>query len=276
MLLANFVIGSTVESALFALVNNFFFVPTRKMPPLFYKTISPPIFGLNSESEIWTKINLNLGLLSKRISFEDASTIRIVDDKLKIATSNTTFSYHFNKLFIFDPTGIQTDNKIAHTKEKTFCVIDDFELSVLGPKKQSLDPIIREGGFVNQLHFYSSDRVDGSDYITDCVAESELTEKELNCFDYSDTMVRFVVERHLTSLGVHGNLMKLYNNGKPKYRKPKVVHVKRFCFEKDNNIYEDTEKVKFLNLKIGEIIEKSAKGKELSRYHSIDWLGKLF
>ena len=116
--------------------------------------------------------------------------------------------------------------------------------------------MISNSNFAKELHFYSSDRVDGSNYITDCVIESELTQDQINSFDYSDSMARFVVERHLTSLGVHGRFMKYYDSGKPKYRKPKVTHVKRLVFEKDNNKYKNTNKIKFIDLSLGEIIEK--------------------
>ena len=143
---------------------------------------------------------------------------------------------------------------------KTYRVIDDFELSVLGPKRYELDPLCYSTSLVKELHFYCSGRVDGSDYITDCVTESELTQEQINSIDYSDSMVRFVVERHLTSLGVYGRLMKYYDSGKPKYRKPKVVHAKRLAYEKDNNLYKDSDKIVFLDKSLGEIIEESTEG----------------
>ena len=133
----------------------------------------------------------------------------------------------------------------------------DFELSVLGPKRKTLESIVRPLGFCKELHFYCSDRVDGADFITDCVVESELTLQELSSFDYSDSMVRFFVKRYLTDIGVNGRFMKYYKNGNPKFRKPRVTHVRRVVIERDNNIYRDTENVKFKNLSIEDIIEES-------------------
>ena len=130
----------------------------------------------------------------------------------------------------------------------------------MGEKRYNLKPIIRKAGFASRLHFYSSDRVDGSNFITDCVVQSQLTQDQLNSFDYSDTMARFVVERHLNSIGVYGRAMAKYKSGKIKYRKPKVSHMKRWVREQDNNVYEESESVKFLNLSLGKIIEKSTKG----------------
>ncbi len=257
MLLTGLVLGSTIEAAYYALVNEYHFIPTRMTPIMFYEKSDVSLFGLEKTSEIWNKLNLMIGLLSKRIAFDHTSSIRIVDDVIRITTGNLTFKYQFEKLFIFDPTGVQIENEIQTPKPKSFVVFDDFELSVLGPKRYELEPITKGSGFARELHFYCSDRVDGADFITDCVVESELSHEQISSFEYSDSMARFVVERHLTSVGVYGRFMKYYNNGKPKYRKPKVVHVKRVSYEKDNNEYRDTENVKFLDLSLRQIIEES-------------------
>ena len=249
MLLDKVVIGSTIESAYYAIINDCFFVPTRQSPALFYRE--------NVES--WPKLNTMLGLLSKLIAFEKTETIRIIDNQLKITAENITYKYKFEKCYVFDPTGVQLDNQVVEPHPKTFLVIDDFELSTLGKHKFEITPVTGESGFAKEIHFYSSSRVDGASYITDCVVESTLTEEQIKDFDFSDTMARFVVERHLTSVGVYGTFMTYYKNGSPKYRKPKVKHVNRFIYPKDNNIYADTEWVKMKNLSMEEIVEE---GKE--------------
>tara|TARA_A100000172_G_C2973805_1_gene86867 strand:- start:12 stop:554 length:543 start_codon:yes stop_codon:yes gene_type:complete len=179
---------------------------------------------------------------------------------IRVTTGNTVFKYAFEKLFVFNASGIELENDIRLAKDKTFIVYDDFELSILGPRRYELPALVENRDFAKSLHFYCSGRVDGSDFITDCVVESELTQEQLNLFDYSDSIVRFVVERHLKSIGVQGRFMKNYESGKPKYRKPKVVHVRRLSYQKDNNVYVDTENIKFLNKSLGEIIEESSKG----------------
>ncbi len=257
MLLTGVVIGSTVEAAYYALVNDHHFIPTRKIPPMFYEILTTPILGTPSTPEAWSKLNLMLGLLSKKIATSEAQTIRIDEDVVKITVGITTFKYTFENIFIFDPTGVSFENEIKLAKEKTYLVLDDFELSVLGPKRKALESIVRSLGFCKELHFYCSDRVDGADFITDCVVESELTLQELSSFDYSDSMVRFFVKRYLTDIGVNGRFMKYYKNGNPKFRKPRVTHVRRVVIERDNNIYRDTENVKFKNLSIEDIIEES-------------------
>lgn len=260
MLLSSLVIGSTVESALYALVNEHYFLPTRQMPAMFYNKLEVPLFGFDNEREAWTRLNFMLGLLSKRIAFDDTSNIRVSEEEVRITAGITTFKYQFDRVYVFDTTNIKIENETLETREKTFVVIDDFELSTLGPKRYELPCITGQTGPARELHYYSSDRVDGASYITDCVVESELTQEQLSSFDYSDSMIRFVVERHLTSVGVHGIFMEYYNSGKPKYRKPKVTHVKRLVFERDNNVYKDTEKVKIVRKSLGEILEESTEG----------------
>ena len=230
MLLSKVVIGSTIESAYYALMNDCYFIPTRQSPPLFYR----------ENIQTWPKLNNMLGLLSKRIAFENVETIRIQENQLKITAQNTTYKYSFEKCFVFDTTDVQLENQVIKTKPKTFLVIDDFELSTLGEHRFEIPPVTGQSGFAREIHFYSSDRVDGASYITDCVVESLLTEDQINDFDFSDTMARFVVERYLTSVGIYGTFMTYYKNGNPKYRKPKVKHVKRLTFPQDNNTYADT------------------------------------
>ena len=260
MLLKGVVIGSTCAAAYYALVNGYYFVPTRKTPPVFYRRLERPLLGTAVEADAWNKVNIRLGLSSKRLSLGEQASIRVSEEQLKIVCENVTFRYEFETVYVFDPSGIVLENEVRAPHPRTFTVFDDFELSSLGPKKYELPSVTGSSGLVKEMHFYCSDRVDGANFITDCVTESELTHEQLNSFDYSDSMIRFIVKRHLTSVGVHGIFMKYYDSGKPKYRKPKVVHVRRLVFERDNNIYKDTVRVKFLNLSLKEIDEISTKG----------------
>ena len=76
----------------------------------------------------------------------------------------------------------------------------------------------------------------------------------MNDFEYSDSMVKFVIERYLHAIGIHGNFMNFYKNGSPKYRKPKVTHNRRVVIEREQNIYEDSDLVKFKNMSLEEVI----------------------
>ena len=226
---------------------------------MFFRELEVPLLGMKIESDAWNKLNLILGLLSKRIAFEVPIKIKVSENTLKISDDNTVFKYNFQKLYVFDPTGVSLENKIFKANKKTYTILDDFELSTLGPKRYSLQSISKGNSYLKEMHFYSSDRVDGSDFITDCVVESELDENQIKMFDYSDTAIRFEVERHLQKIGVKGRFMKRYKSGKVKYRKPKVVHARRIIAERDNNIYESTKTVQVINPTLRQIIEESSK-----------------
>jgi hypothetical protein len=255
MLLNKVVVGSTVESALYAMLTDSYLIDRYPGPPLFYKRLSTPIFASISRSEVYTKLALMISLLGKRLPVSDNDSVRVRDKELRVISENSTFKYTFNSMCIFDSTGIDLENEVSTVRDKTFLVFDDFELSVLGKKKELIQPIDGREGFVKELHFYCSNRVDGANYVTDCVSESELTQEQLYLFDYSDTMARFVIERHLQGLEIKGSFMKYYKNGTPKYRKPNVKHVKRIVREKDNNLYKDSENIKFVNFTLEELID---------------------
>jgi len=192
------------------------------------------------------------------LNYEDYSTIRIRDNQIKISSPAGLVKYEFGSCDIFDPTGIDLENEIVKPSPSVFTVYDDFELSNLGGKHIFLEPKISDEKLTKEIHYYTSERVDGAHYVTDCVSKSILTREQLNDFEYSDSMARFAIERHLTSIGIYGNFMEYYKNGSPKYRKPKVVHRSRTVREKVMNKFRDSERVKFLKLELESIFHESS------------------
>ena len=254
MFLDNVVIGSDISAALYSVVNDKYFLSTTSRPPLFCEHSPISLFGSTRSDIIWSRTILILALQGKLVSHEEIENIKISDEEIKIATPSGAWKYSFNLCEIFDPTGTRIENSIVQPIEPSYTVYDDFELSRLGSKHQYLQPYSKPSEtLVKRVDFYTSSRVDGANYVTDCLTKSKLTENQLNDFEYSDTMARFCVERILESMGVYGNFMNFYKSGSPKYRKPKVVHKKRVIIKKDNNIYLDSEKIKFLEINIPEI-----------------------
>ena len=258
MFLNSVVVGNTVESIFYAFSHQYYHISIRQDPPMFYRELTVPILGYKTESNAWNRLNFMMGLLGLRSSFEHFDTVRIENNKIKISEQGSSYQYEFENCFIFDPTNIKHENNVLEAKESTFLVLDDFELARLGDKKDSIPNFYKDRSFVNQAHFYTSDRIDGASFVSDCVAESVLKKEQLYDFDYSDSMVKFVIQRYLESVGVHGTFMNFYKNGSPKYRKPTVKHVKRLVFEKDNNLYQDSDSVKFLNMTLEEIIDEAS------------------
>ena len=257
MLLENVVIGSNVESAIYALMNDYYFVNVREHMQPFYRNITK-----------WSRVILELGLSGRLLSYDECPRVRVENNEIKITSDSRLYKYCFKTCYILDPTRVRHENEIIQTKDKTFLVLDDFELSQLGKNIESISNLSEDSDFSKKIFFYTSDRVDGANYITDCVVESTLTQEQLNNFDYSDTMVKFVVERYLKSQNINGVFMNLYKNGTPKYRKPIVKHVKRLIIEQDNNTYKDSKTVKF---KVQDINEFKPQRTPLSRYYTDLW-----
>ncbi len=245
-----------MESMFYALTRDAHYIATPRPPLLFYKKLQVPLFGCETEPKAWSRLSLLLGLRGKLLAFEKIDNIRIIEDNIKISYQSSLYSTRFKKCEIFDPTGISHDNETVTVLPETYRVIDDFELRNIGRSTKEIESMTCEDQFLSEIHFYTSDRVDGATYVTDCVSESSLTLDQIHDFDYSDTIAKFIVKRYLETAGVHGTKAGTYKSGKTKYRKPVVKHVKRFTFRMDNNIYKDSESVKFIRKDLKEIVDE--------------------
>lgn len=240
----------------YALTRDAYYIATPRIPLLFYKRLQVPLFGCDTEPKAWTRLSLMLGLKGKLLAFEGIENIRIAEDCIKISYQNNLYKAQFNKCEIFDPTDISHENETAKALPETYRVIDDFELKNMGRNTKSINSMVCEDQFLSEIHFYTSDRVDGATYITDCVSESILSSDQIHDFDYSDTIAKFIVKRYLETAGVYGTNAGTYKSGKTKYRKPVVKHVKRIASRIDNNIYKDSELVRFIRKDLKEIIDE--------------------
>ena len=259
MLLNKVVIGSNIESMVYALVSDAYFAPNLNFGPLFYEELDFKILGSYRGDYTWSRLQMIMGLTGKLLNYENLKNIKISGDTIKFVFGSSQISkYKFGSCEIFDTTGVDLENPIVRYIPSRYRVYDDYEISILGGKHSYLEPKISDDELAKEIHYYTSDRVDGANYVTDCVAESFLTKEQLNSFEYSDSLARFCVLRHLESIGVYGSFMKMYKNGKPKYRKPKVVHKRRVVLEKEQNIYKNTKNVKIVNYSMKEIF--SAEG----------------
>tara|TARA_B100000927_G_scaffold187432_2_gene150919 strand:+ start:57 stop:845 length:789 start_codon:yes stop_codon:yes gene_type:complete len=245
MFLREIVVGNCIESIIYAFNRECYYLATNNQLPVFYEKMQMRVLGSSRQDYTWCRFLLMLALQGKVLSSGQRGTIKITEDKISLINEGTRIDYSFNTCYIFDPTGLSLENEIIETKDESYKVFDDFEISRLGSKHRSLPAKSSTDTLASQIHYYISDRVDGANYITDCLVESRLSKEQLNSFDYSDTMARFSIQRHLESIGVYGNFMKFYKNGNPKYRKPKIIHKSRTVQKRDNNRYLDSKKVKF-------------------------------
>jgi len=93
--------------------------------------------------------------------------------------------------------------------------------------KHDIDYIESDDDFVKEIWFYSSDRIDGKTPVKDACVVSHLTEKELEDFDFSETMARFKAVSEMEARGMKGKYNGLGPNGKPKHYKFRTTCIGR-------------------------------------------------
>ena len=257
MLLKGVVIGYSLESALYALINGHYHIQSYDFCPLFFEECNDfSLFGTKNKKQIWQRIKLYLGILSHGLDYPDVKQIRIQGNTIKIFDDNLLGEFEFEKCYIFETLNISHENDIIDTKQEIYKVIDDFKVTRLGRSTTHIDPVFTEDKLVSQAHFYNSLRVDGAKYVTDALTVSHLTRDQLYDFDYSDTMAGFKLKKTLNDLGYIGLKEKdkyKYKNGTDKYKKITLEHLKRYIIPLDQNTYKDNSKVKFINLSASDI-----------------------
>ncbi len=258
MLLERVVIGSSLESILFAFLTDSYFIPTCDSGPIFYRQIKNNLFPELREDFSWSRLQLCLSLSGKLLNYEGIEWVKLEGTSIKISSKEGKHKYKFTECTVFEMSKVQVENPILEMREESFVVYDDFQISNLGGKHSWLQPKFCNNNLAKKIHYYISDRVPGAKYVTDCVTESHVTSRNKDSFEFSHSMARFAVEHHLKEIGIKGTFMNYYKNGTAKFRKPKVVHKKRFLFRVDNNIYQDSETVKFKKMSIMEILSAAS------------------
>ena len=249
MLLSDVVIGHSLESALFAYYNQYYFIPSDNFQPLFFEEcLDFSLFGTNNKRSIYDNVKDLLGFLSLNLDYPDLQQIRIQGDQIKLFNDNLLIDFQFEKCYICDTTNIAHENDVLTPGEETYRVIDDFKVNKMGMDTLHVDPVFTEDKLLAEVYFYNSLRVDGTKYVTDIVTVSNLSKQDLYDFDYSDTIATFKLRDTLNKMGYYGLVDKtVYKNGKNKIRKIVLEHLKRYVLPVDNNTYKDTESVKFID-----------------------------
>ena len=258
MFLEKVVIGNSIESHLYAFFNDCYHIANTNFSPLFFENLDFKLFGTTNCKEIWTRLNIISGFLGLNLNTESSVQIKIAGNIIKIIADNSLNKYSFNKCFIFDSVNVSVENAVQKVRKKLYRVIDDFEIKNLGKSVTNIPSFPCASEVVNRVYFYTSDRIDGAKYITDCVVESFLTSEQLYDFDYSDTAIKFAVQRRLLDDGYRGRPIGYLKSGKPKHYKPELTHHMRQSRPLDRNMYSDSKNVKFLDLSAKEILNEAA------------------
>ena len=274
---SNIVVGSCLNAVVYAFLNNYPLLLNKYEPPLpfelFPHDTDLDVFGIdkveiklmtpegvrkfgNSKSELWKRLCYSLSLSGLMPLSNNASSMRLEGEILKVFPSNAKMiKFNFSQLHIFNGEGVE--GLINYSDNVLYQVADWID--VRSGMVHKYDRIESTSPFVNCIHFYPSERIEGNHNKKDLVAISHLTKEQLNDINYSDTYVRFKTRDMMKQLGLKGK-----RNGKnPNYPHSSATPYKYAPLTLENNrrevriishgSYEDKKNVSFVNYTVEEL-----------------------
>ena len=217
------IIGNDLSALLYAYINNIPAVYTDPKAYYFFETFD---FGIKtnqiadglkpstlnmpegnkiigiSKQIVWARLIYLLSFSGLLPLSDKAKTIRIEDkNTIRISTEYSRFvKFKFNELLIFHDSNIEG---IPIQEQKVKYKVLDW-MNVKSGTVHPFDRIETTSDFVECIHFYPSNRIDGNHVFKDLVAVSYLAEAQLQDFNYSDTYARFKIEDLMRQHGIKG------------------------------------------------------------------------
>ena len=192
--LNNVVIGWREEAVAFANQKNYDLIVNDEQRPFVH------FFRHEDVKSAWYTNIFDLGMKSKLPIPFDIQTIGLEDGALKVITKqNSKILIDFKFLHVFD-----TENCVDLGLNQ---VIEDHRITdlfdITRGSRLGRDIIIKpHNSFIQEFRTIRSNRIDrnsGGDF-KDFVATSIVADKDIKSFDFSDTVIRLVLERKLKQL----------------------------------------------------------------------------
>lgn len=153
-------------------------------------------------SEIENNLVFCLSLAGLTLNTVPFNNIKVGNNILECFSKARKYSYTFNKLHIFDAENV---SGVRMAKEDVFYEVYD-NLHLKHSNKNSIDYIQTEDDFVKEIFIYPSERNGTRSEDRDVMCKSILTRKQLDSFDYSDTICRMKVTSVMKGSGFQGSL----------------------------------------------------------------------
>lgn len=235
MLLDKLVIGSSPLAVKYANSHNLPIIINSNSSPMFYEeTLSQ-----------WSSDLFEISLRGQALFGSEVKTVRIVENVASVTHATFRTDIEFNKCFIFDDQNLFLENELLKSEKLKSKVVD--WVSVRSCAEHFTDNIFIDSDFVKEVYFYKSDRISGNHNKRDAVCISYLTKEELKDFDFSDTMVRFKLEKLMLDNGISGTSRGIDKNTKKSYpRKIKLEVSEREVYHRIVNSYKESEFIVFM------------------------------
>ena len=247
------VVGGSLQSLLIGVLEDAPVVFADPSPPDRFKKLPG---SSKTQLELWEKLMLFMGI-DGQIPFSGlCRNIRISGDQLDITTNRyRKSSMKFKKLIICDDR--QVNGLPPATKEeKDKNLVVDW-VNVRSGCTHEFDELSSGDDFVNKVCFYPTDRSDNKSF-KDLAAISYLTDGELEDFDFSDTMVKFKVQKMMKDAGIKGarNGRDVNNPSKFKYYAVKIEPSQREVFERARRHYAPADWFEVRHKTVEDLLKK--------------------
>jgi hypothetical protein len=253
----NIVIGNSLSAALFSYCNKYPLIINSFSPPTPFEFLPTDLpldsLGLDAfnielngaqgkakfgmpKIELWNKLTFLLSMSGLQPCAFRGGNVRVHDDKIEVYSKSRMYSYEYENAFVFDSenvSGINVESKIKHYK-----VFDWIDVKALS--ENDIDYIKTDDNFVNEIFFYPSERNGAKSTDKDIVCISTMTEDQLKCFDYSDTIVKMKTKHILKQHGLKGSRSgpkpgsPLEQNHRPIKLETSRRDVRKVCFLSSN------------------------------------------
>ena len=194
--LDNVVVGWREEAVSFAHTHGYHLIVNSEQRPFHYSV------GLETVKSNWLEGIYQLGIQSLLPVPFEVQTISLDDSKLKIITrGNTQVLFDFGKLHIFDLDNF--NNLEVEEVVEDHHVYDMFDV-VEGSRLGDDFTLLPQEEFIKSINFVSSNRVDKntSGDFKDIIVRSVIPDADLRSFDFSETVVRLMLERKLKEYNI--------------------------------------------------------------------------
>ena len=213
----------------------------NQIPAVYCEPKRPIGYGGSTEQEIkrWEWLCFNLSLAGLLPFADKVSSIRLTEEGAAVIAGMKAYDVSCQVLYVFD------DKNIVGLPEpvgKTSDLYEVFDwMNVRSGTTHEHDRLESTSDFVKWIDFYPSERIDGNHNKKDLVAVSYMPEAQLTDPKYSEVYAKFKVLYMMREAGIKGQ-----SAGKGKHYSIKIEPTGRETRWLGKNLYEDTERIKFL------------------------------
>ena len=211
----NIVLGWREQAVSFAREHGYHLIVNSDQRPFHH------FVGYQDTKHKWYEGIYDLGIRSLLPIPFDVQTVGLEDGKLKVITlGNSKVLINFKALHIFDLDNC--GNLGLDEVVEDYLVHDMFD--VMRGSRLGRDIIIKPvNAFVKEIKFVTSTRIDNntSGEYKDIITTSLIDKQDIKSFDYSETVVRILLERLLNNAAIK----------RPGGRKLKIQHSFRHCIK---------------------------------------------